>query len=114
MKRAFKTFYNYLLALIGVGLVSLVAILPYFCLADSNMWPKNYIAYTYLFGGVVLLGVGFIWQDLFRGLQRKKLNNWDTNLPQEIVDKAWRIFAPFFMSAILSVLTGAILCIVFK
>lgn len=114
MKKAFTTWYNYIFTIIGLGIVSTVAIVPYFGLNDSTKWPTSYISYVYLFGGVILFGVGFIWQDLYRGLIRKRINNWETNLPQEYVDKAWRIFHPFFTSGILSVLTGIIQLVLFK
>lgn len=74
----------------------------------------RFINYSFLFAGVVLLGVGFISQDLFRGYHRHKINDWDNDLPIEIKNKAWNIFMPFLVTAVLSIAAGAILCIFIK
>lgn len=114
MKNAFAKWYNYVFALLGDGIVTLVALLIYFLFNDETKFPKQYISYTYLFSGVVLVGIGFIVQDLYRGYVRHKLNQWDGSLDDQYLDKAWSIFCPFLVSGILSVIVGAVLVIVFK
>lgn len=114
MKKSFCTWYNYLFALVGVGLVCAGSLIPYFAFNDLSKYPQRYICYGFLFGGVVLVGVGFIWQDLFRGWSRHKINDWDNKLPDEILNKAWSIFMPFLVGGIISLLCGAIMCIFIK
>lgn len=114
MKKSYCTWYNYLFVLAGLGIVVAANLIPYFAINNPNQYPTRFICYGFLFAGVVLFGVGFIWQDLFRGWQRHKIKDWDNELPQEIKDKAWSIFMPFFTSGIISLLAGAIMCIFIK
>lgn len=108
MKRAFKRWYNYVIALGLVGIVSMIAIIPYFVLADSNKWPVSFISYTYLFAGVVIFGVGFIIQDLYRARIRHVTKNWNNPLEIKNLNVAWAIFCPAFVGGLLSVIVGAI------
>ncbi len=114
MKKAFLKWYNYLFALLGDGLVTGVALLIYFLINDESKFPKQYISYTFLFSGVVLIGVGFIIQDLYRGFIRHKLNQWDGPLDEEYINKAWSIFCPMLVAGVLSIIAGGVLVIVFK
>ena len=114
MKNAFCKWYNYLIALAGDGLVTGIALLIYNLFNDETKFPKQYIAYTFLFAGVVLVGLGFIIQDLYRGWVRHKLNQWDGPLDEKYVNKAWMIFCPMLVSGVLSVIAGGVLVIVFK
>ena len=114
MKNAFSKWYNYLLALFGDGLVTLIALLIYFLTNNETLFPKRYIAYVFLFAGVVLIGVGFIIQDVYRGITRHKINDWDNPLEEKYLNKAWAIFMPMFVAGILSIIAGGILVIVFK
>ncbi len=108
MKKAFKTWYVYLIAFGLLIIVSLVALIPYFAINDSSIWPKQYISYVYLFSGVVLFGVGFIIQDLYRGRIRQKTKNWNNPLEEKYLVVAWKIFSPAFLSGITSILSGLI------
>ena len=114
MKNAFSKWYNYPLALVGDAIVTGIALLIYFMINDETVFPKQYIAYTFLFAGVVLVGTGFIIQDLYRGWQRHKLNQWDGPLDKQYVDKAWMIFCPMLIAGVLSIIAGGVLVIVFK
>lgn len=108
MKNAFKKWYTYLIALGMVSASAIVAIIPFFALNDPNIWPKVYISYTTLLSGVIYALVGFIIQDIFRALKRKETKNWDYPLEKVHVDKAWRIFAPFFLAAAILIVFGLI------
>ena len=108
MKNAFKKWWNYLIAIGLVGIAVAVAIIPYFAIKDSKVWPLVYISYVCLFSAVVYVGGGFIAQDIFRAVQRKKTNNWDFPLEQKYIDKAWMIFLPFLLAAAVLLLSGLI------
>ncbi len=108
MKKAFKTWHVYLIALGLLGVVTIVALVPYFAINDSSFWPRQYISYVYLFSGVVIFGIGFIVQDLYRGRIRQKTKNWNNPLEENYLVVAWKIFSPAFISGILSILTGLI------
>lgn len=114
MKKSYCTWYNYLFVLLGLGITFAACLVPYYLINNASTFPARYIDCSFLFAGVILVGVGFIWQDLFRGWTRHKMNDWDNELPQEIKDKAWGIFMPFFTTGILSIIIGGILCIFIK
>lgn len=114
MKKSYCTWYNYLFVLAGLVITCAACLIPYFVIRNPEIFPAKYINYSFLFAGVVLFGVGFIWQDLYRGWVRHKTNEWSEELPQDIKNKAWAIFMPFFTTGIISVLVGAILCIFIK
>lgn len=114
MKKSFCTWYNYLFVLLGLGVTACACLIPYFIINDTTSFPMTFINYSFLFAGVVLFGIGFIWQDLYRGYIRHKINDWDNELPQEFKDKAWNIFMPFLLSGIISIIVGAIMCIFVK
>lgn len=114
MKNAFCKWYNYLYALAGDGLVTGIALLIYFLFNDETKFPKQYIAYTFLFAGVVLIGVGFIIQDLYRGYVRHKIQDWDNPLEEKYLNRAWSIFCPMLVAGVLSIIAGGVLVIVFK
>ena len=108
MKKAFSRWYNYVIGIIGVSIVSCIAIIPYFTISDSSKWPYENIRNVYLFSAVVLFGIGFIIQDLFRARHRHKTKNWADPLPEQILDTAWAIFVPFIVSAFFSLILGVI------
>lgn len=114
MKKAFSKWYNYAIALGLDGIVVAIGLIPYYVLNDSAKWPITYFPLTMLFSGVVLFGVGFIIQDIYRARCRHVLKNWNNPLPEEKVDMAWKIFAPFFIAGILSFLVGGILYYVIR
>lgn len=109
MKYSFSKWYNYLFALALCLIPTGVGVIPFFVNNNPKIWPINFVFYAILFGGVVLLGIGFIWQDIYRGLTRKKINDWDNKLDQKYLDKAWSIFMPFFLSGCLCILVGLVM-----
>lgn len=96
------------LAVLGAG-----GLVPYF-VTKGVQWPKNYVCYFLIFGGIVFVLGGFIAQDLYRGWKRHKLNDWDNKLPEEIINKAWSIYFPFFTSGLLSFAIGLIAYLIIK
>lgn len=108
MKKAFKTWYNYLIAIGLLAIISCIAIIPYFALSDASKWPANYIFYTYMFAGIVVFGVGFIIQDIYRARIRHKTKNWNNPLPDTNIETAWKIFCPLFLSGLTSIAVGLI------
>lgn len=105
MKNASRKWYNYIFALILLGLVFCGSYLPY-KFTNGEGWPLKYVCYCVFFSGVALLLVGFIIQDIYRALIRKKINDWDNKLDQKYIDKAWAIFYPMFVSGLISVVVG--------
>lgn len=108
MKKALCKWYNYLIALGLVGLAAIVAIVPYFAINNSEIWPKVYISYISLFSAVIYAGGGFIAQDIYRGVIRKKTNNWDFPLEDKYIETAWRIYLPLLLAAAILLLSGLI------
>lgn len=108
MKRAFTRYYTYL---IGIALATIpvcVAIIPYFANSDAEKWPYENIRYVLLFSTVVLFGVGFIIQDLYRAKIRHQTKNWVEKLPEQNLDTAWSIFSPFIIASIITLIFGLI------
>lgn len=108
MKKAFKKWYTYLIALGLVALASAVAIIPYFALNDPNAWPRVYISFVCLFAAVVYAGGGFIAQDIYRATVRKKTNNWDFPLEDIYLEKAWTIYLPILLAGLILLISGLI------
>lgn len=108
MKNAAKKWYYYVISLVALAIIAGIAIIPYFAYSDSSKWPLAYIKNVFLFAGVVVFFIGFVIQDIYRARYRRQSKNWADKLPQEISDKAWNIFFPFFTSGILSVIAGAV------
>ena len=108
MKKALCKWYNYLFALLLVILAEAIGVIPYFAINNSDVWPRVYISYISLFSAVVYLGGGFIAQDIYRGVIRKKTNNWDFPLEDVYLERAWNIYLPFFLGGFTLLLTGLI------
>ena len=113
MKRAAKNWLNYLFAFLGIALLVGVGLLLYFVVGEPN-WPLRFTFFFMIFGGILFIGAGFISQDLYRGWNRHKLNDWDNPLPDEIVDKAWAIFFPLLTSGLTTFLAGLIAFLITK
>lgn len=108
MKNAFKKWFSYLITF-GLGAIaSAASLIPYFVVNNEKSWPKTYISYSLLLGGVILAGVGFIIQDIYRATRRKATNNWDYPLEQQDINKAWLIFLPCLLSGLISFIAGLI------
>lgn len=112
MKNALLNWKNILIGTAIVVVIACVAIIPYFAISDSAIWPISYISYVFLFSGVVVFFIGFVIQDIYRARLRHKTKNWNNPLPKDKISKAWNIFAPFFLSGITSVVIGSI-CSIF-
>lgn len=108
MKNAITKWFNYLIGLGLIGIVLIVALVPYFAIDNKEIWPKVFISYVCLFSAVVYIGGGFITQDIYRAFQRKKTKNWDYPLEQVYVNQAWRIFFPFLFAGIVLLIAGLI------
>lgn len=114
MKKAFKTWYNYIIALGLDIIVACIAIIPYFVLSDSAKWPGTFISYTFMFSGIVIFGVGFVIQDIYRARIRHKTKNWNNPLEPVNNNTAWAIFSPAFIGGIASLIIGAIVYLFVK
>ena len=108
MKKALSKWYNYLYAMLLDAIVACVALIPYFAINDSNVWPKVYISYVALLSGVIYAGGGFIIQDIYRAFKRKETKNWDYPLEDKYVDMALRIYFPILLAGVISILAGLI------
>lgn len=107
MKNAAKKWYNYLIALFIDAILALSATLPNIIGGDV-IWPKKYCCYFLLFAGVVVIGIGFIIQDIYRGVIRHRINDWNNNLDIKYINKAWSIFYPLLISGGISIIVGII------
>ena len=108
MKRAFTRYYTYLIGVALATIPTCIAIISYFAISDTAVWPYEYIKYTFLFSTVVLFGIGFIIQDLYRARIRHKTKNWAEKLPEQNLDTAWSIFSPFIIASIITLILGLI------
>lgn len=108
MKKAFCSWYNYVIALVLTAIAAGIGFIPYFALNDASKWPKEYIFYVFLFAGCVILLVGFVIQDLYRARCRHKTKNWNNPLPEEVVEKAWKIMCPALLAGLTCVAAGII------
>ena len=114
MKNALKKWYTYLFVVALVGISATVAVVPFFALNDSNVWPKVYISYVCLLSGVIYLGGGFIGQDIYRAFKRKETKNWDYPLEQKHINMAWLIYMPFFIAGFVLLIAGLISYLILK
>ena len=114
MKKAFKTWYNYIIAIGIAALITAGVIIPYFVIADSAKYKLASAAYLYIFIGIVVLGLGFIIQDLYRAGVRHKTKNWNNPLEEKDLNTAWSIFCPALLGGGTAIIAGAILSIFFN
>lgn len=113
MKKAFQSWYIYVIA-VGIALLGVMGtMLPYFIIADTAKYSLNQVAMLLIFVGIVIFGVGFIIQDVYRATQRHKTKNWNNPLDEKALNVAWTIFAPALLGGGLVILTGAVLSIFF-
>ncbi len=108
MKKAFKSWYLYV---IGVGLFIAVlcgVLIPYFVIHNPDVYPFNSIKFAFYFAGVVIFGIAFVVQDLYRARIRHKTKNWSDKLPDQNLIVAWRILLPGIICAIFSIIAGIV------
>ena len=113
MKKAFTTWYNYL---IGIGIALVIAagvVIPYFAIADTAKYNLAQASMLMIFIGIVVFGLGFIIQDLYRAGIRHKTKNWNNPLDEQHLNFAWAIFCPTLLGGLTAVLAGGILSIFF-
>ena len=114
MKKALSKWYTYALIIPCLGLVALAATLPYFITNDNSVYPLVFVAYTILLSGVIYIGGGYIAQDIYRGVIRKKTNKWDFPLEDVYLNKGWSIYMPLLLSGVISLIVGFILFMLFR
>lgn len=108
MKKALTKWYNYLISIGLVAIIFAIGFIPFILINNDEIWPKVYISYVALLSGVIYAGVGFIVQDIYRGFARKKTKNWDYPLEDCYIEKAWAIYMPLLLAAVICVLSGLI------
>lgn len=112
MKKAFKLWYTYVIALAIVIVICAIAIIPRICvvfLGSQIEWNSNLPFTIIMVSGVLLILIGFVSQDILRARVRHKTKNWDGKLDDVTIFKAWKIFAPFLLSGALLLIIGSIL-----
>ena len=114
MKNAFSKWYSYVFAFLLIVLAESIAVIPYLIIQDNEVWPLVYISFISLFAAVVYIGGGFIAQDIYRAIQRKKTNNWDFPLEDKHINMAWRIYLPFLLSGTILLFFGLISYLFFR
>lgn len=112
MKNAAKKWWNYLIILAIVGIIFISGYLPFKNLSDE-VWPFNYMVYFFIFAGIAVALIGFIAQDIYRGVIRHRINDWDNNLDKSYLDKAWLIFFPLLFSGLIVFISGIVMNIFF-
>lgn len=108
MKKALQSWLTYVVGGALFLVASGVAIIPDIVdnyVATMEEWYSHYI---FLFSGVALIFIGFVWQDLLKAQHRRKTKNWDGPLEAEIIDSAWAVSLPFYLAAIMSIIGGII------
>ncbi len=102
MKKFFKDIkliiVSLVLTLVGLGLsfgLFFISRIP-----DLNMLTIQYIILLWIFAFVYLL-IGFVWGDVIIARWRKANQEWDTKLPEDIKDKAWKARLYFYIPAVI-------------
>lgn len=114
MKKFFKDIkliiVSLVLTLVGLGLsfgLFFISQIP-----NLNMLTIQYIILLWIFAFVYLL-IGFVWGDVIIARWRKANQEWDTKLPEDIKDKAWKARLYFYIPAVI-IFVVAIVFDVFK
>lgn len=114
MKKFFKDIkliiVSLVLTLVGLGLsfgLFFISQIP-----DLNMLTIQYIILLWIFAFVYLL-IGFVWGDVIIARWRKANQEWDTKLPEDIEDKAWKARLYFYIPAVI-IFVVAIVFDIFK
>lgn len=115
MKKAFTNWKNYLIALILVIIALLFAFIPAYAVRYSWFGVVNWDwipEYPILFCAALFVLIGFVWQDLHKANYRRKVKNWDKELPQNIKDEGWARCCALFVAAAGCALVDLILLII--
>ncbi|MDD3035507.1 MAG: hypothetical protein PHO93_01150 [Candidatus Saccharimonadaceae bacterium] len=106
MKKALRSWLTYVVAgalfLVAAGIAIIPDIVDNY-VATMEEWYSHYV---FLFIGIALIFIGFVWQDLLKAQHRRKTKNWDGPFPQDISDRAWMISLPFYIAGLLSAIGG--------
>ncbi len=108
MKSAAKTWYLYVIGFVSAFLIIVVPFIIYISIHNLSTFPREYLTYIYLFAAVVIFGVTFIVQDLYRARIRHKTKNWVDKLPEQNLATAWTIFYPGILCSGTLLIAGGI------
>ena len=102
MKKAAKSLkLNIIGAVIGLfGIGIPLGIYGITCIPSLNATPFPYIYLMFALAFLSLL-LGFVVSDVQNARWRHKNSEYDTKLPEEIVDKAWSIRYPFYLGFVI-------------
>ena len=106
MKKALKTWYVYVIGVVVFILDACGAIIPYVIMHDQSKYSFQQVSYVFFFSAVVIFGLCFIAQDLYRASIRHKTKNWADKLPEQNLMVAWRIFLPGILAGVLCAIAG--------
>ncbi|HPK67936.1 MAG TPA: hypothetical protein PLL42_04135 [Bacilli bacterium] len=108
MKKVLRSWLTYVVAgalfLVAAGIAVIPDIVDNY-VATMEEWYAHYI---FLFIGIALIFVGFVWQDLLKAQHRRKTKNWDGPLSEDVTNGAWAVSLPFYLAAVLSIIGGII------
>lgn len=108
MKKALKTWYLYVIGVAAFVLVACGAIIPYLVMHDQAKYSFQQVSYVFFFAAVVIFGVLFIVQDIYRATIRHRTKNWADKLPEQNLVVAWRILLPGMVASVLCILGGLV------
>ena len=92
------------LGILGIGIplgIYGITVIPSL---NTNPFPYMYLIYIF---AVLYVLIGFVVSDIQNARWRRKNAEYDTKLPQDVKDRAWKIRYPLYMAAAI-VLTFAI------
>jgi hypothetical protein len=95
MKKALQSWLTYVVGGALFLIASGVAIIPDIVDNYAATMEEWYAHYIFLFSGVALIFVGFVWQDLLKAQHRRKTKNWDGPLPEKSATALGRFLYPF-------------------
>lgn len=113
MKQALKDYKVYVIG----GILGFLGYIPLMIGGILSIPSLNsgFSAYPYVMWAMMALYflIGFIWGDLYRNNVRRKTKNWDNKLPDEVIIASWKRQLPFYIGALLILITALILEIYF-
>ncbi len=111
MKKAAKNYKLYIIAAAlvvgGFGIPFGIYWITMIPSLNTDAFPFLYLLWIIM---VVYVLLGFLISDIQIARWRHKEKEWDTKLPQEVKDKAWKIRYPFYLAAAVMLL----ICLFFE
>ncbi len=117
MKKAFKNKFTYII--LGIGIITClgVSLLPIYAQKygwfgidySGFVWNPDWVV---LFFVVIFTLAGWLLQDQTKAHVRRKTKNWNGELPQEVIEKAWLRSLPFYLGAITCLIIAFIMLII--